>query len=42
VPLLPSLLENRPTIAAVQFAQDPEPDYIDVDLDSLSYDEPAE
>ena len=26
-------------IKAVQFAEDPEPDYINVDLDSLSYDE---
>jgi hypothetical protein len=35
-----ALLEDRPTIAAVQFERDPEPDYVDVDLDTLPYDEP--
>jgi hypothetical protein len=35
-----ALLENRTTIAAVRFTRDPEPDYIDVDLESLPYDEP--
>jgi len=34
-----ALLEGRLTIAAVQFAVDPEPDYIDRDLDSLPYDD---
>jgi hypothetical protein len=34
------LMENRPTISAVQFEQDPEPDYIDADIDALPYDEP--
>ena len=34
-----ALIEGRPTIAAVQFATDPEPDYIDVDIDTLPYDE---
>jgi hypothetical protein len=35
-----ALLENRATVAAVQFMTDPEPDYIDVDIDALPYDEP--
>ncbi len=35
-----ALIENRATISAVQFQQDPEPDYVDAELDSLSYDEP--
>jgi hypothetical protein len=35
-----ALLENRPTVAAVRFSEDPEPDYIDADIDSLPYDEP--
>jgi hypothetical protein len=35
-----ALLENRSTIAAVRFEQDPEPDYIDADIDALPYDEP--
>jgi len=35
-----ALLENNPTIAAVQFQQDPEPDYIDADIDALPYNEP--
>lgn len=33
-------LEGRLTVAAVQFRQDPEPDYVDVELDDLPYDEP--
>ncbi|MBI1763915.1 MAG: hypothetical protein HYR56_21020 [Acidobacteria bacterium] len=32
-------LEDRPTIAAVQFQHDPAPDYVDADLDELPYDE---
>jgi hypothetical protein len=35
-----ALLENRGTIAAVQFENNPEPDYIDVDIEALPYDEP--
>jgi len=35
-----TLIEGRPTIAAVQFATDSEPDYIDVDIDTLPYDQP--
>ena len=35
-----ALLEGRPTVFAVQFEQNPEPDYIDADIDTLSYDEP--
>jgi hypothetical protein len=35
-----ALLEGRPTINAVQFTTDPEPDYIDADVDALPYDEP--
>jgi hypothetical protein len=35
-----ALLANNSTIAAVQFQQDPEPDYIDADIDSLPYNEP--
>jgi hypothetical protein len=35
-----ALLESRPTVSAVQFEQNPEPDYIDADIDTLSYDEP--
>jgi hypothetical protein len=34
-----ALLENRSTIAAVQFDQNPEPDYIDADIDALPYDD---
>lgn len=34
-----ALLEGRSTIAAVQFSDDPEPDYIDRDLESLPYDD---
>ncbi|HMB91075.1 MAG TPA: hypothetical protein VKP65_09535 [Rhodothermales bacterium] len=33
-------LEGHTTIEAVQFEVDPEPDYIDVDLDDLPYDDP--
>ena len=32
-------MEGREVIEAVQFAEDPKPDYIGVDLDSLPYDE---
>jgi len=35
-----ALLENRPTVAAVQFTTDPEPDYIDADIDALPYEDP--
>jgi hypothetical protein len=35
-----ALLENRPAVAAVRFAEDPEPDYIDADIEALPYDEP--
>lgn len=35
-----ALLENRPTIAAVQFTRDPQPDYVDADVEALPYDEP--
>jgi hypothetical protein len=35
-----ALLEGRTTVAAVQFTTDPEPDYIDADIDALPYDEP--
>ena len=35
-----ALLESRTTVSAVQFEQNPEPDYIDADIDTLSYDEP--
>lgn len=34
-----ALLESRETIAAVQFEQDPPPDYIDADIESLPYDD---
>jgi len=36
-----ALLENRPTVAAVQFTEDPEPDYVDADIEALPYDEPG-
>jgi hypothetical protein len=35
-----ALLENRDTVSAVQFENDPEPDYINADEDMLPYDEP--
>jgi hypothetical protein len=35
-----ALLENRTTIAAVQFRATPEPDHIDVEVAKLPYDEP--
>lgn len=35
-----ALLEKRVAIQAVQFQQDPNPDYIDADIDALPYDEP--
>jgi hypothetical protein len=34
-----ALLLGRDTIDAVQFAEDPHPDFIDVDLDSLPYED---
>lgn len=37
-----ALIENKPTISAVRFANDPEPDYVDVDIDALSYQEPQQ
>ena len=35
-----ALIEGRSTIAAVQFQQNPAPDYVDVDIESLPYAEP--
>ena len=35
-----ALLENRAIVSAVQFAQDPEPDYVDADVETLPYEEP--
>lgn len=35
-----AFLENRSTVDAVQFTQDPEPDYIDADVETLPYEEP--
>ena len=35
-----ALLEDRSVLPAVQFMQDPEPDYIDADIDALPYQEP--
>jgi hypothetical protein len=35
-----ALLEARTTISAVQFERDPEPDYVDADIEALPYDEP--
>ena len=35
-----ALLENRSTVNVVQFTQDPEPDYVDADVDALPYEEP--
>ena len=35
-----ALLENRSTVNAVQFTQDPEPDYVDADVEALPYEEP--
>jgi len=37
-----ALNEGRSTILAVQFRQDPQPDYVDADLDGLPYDEPEQ
>jgi hypothetical protein len=34
-----ALLEGRETIAAVQFEENPAPDYIDADIEALPYDE---
>lgn len=35
-----ALLRENATIDAVRFTTDPEPDYIDADIDALPYDEP--
>ena len=35
-----ALLEHRVTVKAVQFTQDPAPDYVDADVETLSYEEP--
>lgn len=35
-----ALLEDRTTISAVQFEEDPVPDYVDADTEALPYDEP--
>lgn len=35
-----ALIEGKTTISAVQFQQDPAPDYIDADIEALPYDEP--
>jgi hypothetical protein len=35
-----ALSERRDTIAAVQFEENPDPDYIDADIEALPYDEP--
>jgi hypothetical protein len=35
-----ALLEGKPTVDAVKFTTDPEPDYIDADIDALPYNEP--
>lgn len=32
-----ALLEGRDSVAAVRFVEDPEPDYVDVDLEALPY-----
>jgi hypothetical protein len=36
-----ALLENRSVLPAVQFMEDPEPDYLDAEIDALPYDEPG-
>ena len=36
-----AFMQGLKTISAVQFTEDPPPDYIDVDLDSLPYDDEA-
>jgi len=35
-----AFLENRSTVDAVQFTQDPDPDYVDADVEALPYEEP--
>lgn len=35
-----ALIGGLPTVDAVQFSIDPEPDHIDADVDALPYDEP--
>ena len=35
-----ALLKNRATVDAVQFTQDPEPDYVDADVEALPYEDP--
>ena len=37
-----AFMEKRTLIHAVQFAEDPSPDYIDVDVDALPYESPDE
>ena len=36
-----AFIEGRPTVLAVQFGDDPPPDFIDADLDTLPYDDTA-
>ena len=36
-----ALLENRSVISAVQFVEDPKPDFIDADIDALPYGDPG-
>jgi hypothetical protein len=36
-----ALLQGRSTIAAVRFITDPEPDYVDADIEALPYEEPG-
>ena len=36
-----ALIEGRETITAVQFGQDPEPDYVGIPPDELPYEEDA-
>lgn len=35
-----AFLEGKETVTAVRFQQDPEPDYVDANVDELPYDEP--
>ena len=37
--LVKAHLHGKEAILAVQFQEDPEPDYVDVEIDSLPYDE---
>ena len=36
-----ALLENRSALPAVQFVEDPKPDFIDADIDALPYGDPG-